>query len=157
MPVTEYKSCSDFSDMMEAMNDTISMIIALNSMLEYTLRSGEDVRETGYGTYRLFQQQCDDLRSLCGAIRAEYHQLKQSKLEIKNPERIAECAGVSQYVVNRVISIATGIKLGPLTKQQADQSHRVSQQERASTQSDFHPHAFNEEFGHQVAPANMGD
>lgn len=55
--------------------------------------------------------------------------IEKSKLKIRNSEKIAEWAGVSKYVANRVISIATGIDIGPPTEHHTDKPRYILKKE----------------------------
>lgn len=121
----------DAYDLLEVISDSVKAIQAFGSLVEFAHRSSDDLRNNGYGIYLLLKSQCDDLEYLQGALRREIDELRANKLEIRNPDRIAEWAGTSQYVVNRVISIATGIYLGPPTAHHPEQA----------------PHAIDKELG----------
>lgn len=115
---TTYK---DHADLMDTMENTVLAIKAFNTLLERSLRDSEDMSDDGYGIWLFLDRQRRDLDELAVALRNEYAELKTSKLEIRNSERIAEWAGTTKYVVNRVISIATGIDLGPPTERHTEQ------------------------------------
>lgn len=121
MPTYQTSEYEDYRDLLETMSTTISAINAFNTLLEMSLRAGEDMRHDGCGIRVLLARQCEDLEAIKGALRTEFKEMEKRKLKIRNPERIAEWAGVSQYVVNRVVSIATGIVLGPPTENHTDQ------------------------------------
>lgn len=74
------------SQLFDAMDTTIDMIEAFETMLAYTLRSGEDVRKWGYGMTRMLNQQCEDLRFIYGALREQFDALRDAKIQ---PDRNA--------------------------------------------------------------------
>ncbi|GGA82427.1 hypothetical protein GCM10011491_07300 [Brucella endophytica] len=96
---------------MDTMDSAVSMIKAFGRMLEYTLRTGDDVSDISYGVERILDQQCEDLGFLRDAISGQYERLKESKLEIRDIALTAKWAAVSPEIARRVISIATGIGL----------------------------------------------
>lgn len=121
MPDLRLTTYKDHADLMDTMEMTIAATKAFGSLLELSLRADDSLRKDGYGIWLLLANQCDDLEAIATALRREYHELRASKLKIRNPERIAEWAGTTQYVVNRVISIATGVDLGPPTARHTEQ------------------------------------
>lgn len=116
MPTYPTQEYNDYLELLESMDMAITAVKSFGAMVEHSIRTGENLSEDGYGMERLLNLQCRHLENIATALRIEFASMKTSKLEIKNPEKIAEWAGVSQFVVNRVISIAMGIHLGPPTE-----------------------------------------
>jgi hypothetical protein len=130
----------DRSDLLDALDDTAMALEALGVMLEFALRSGEDLRNNSDGIWLLVRQQCEDLKLLRKALRGEFDDLAASKLKLRNLDQLADIARVPPHVAKLVVELATGIKLaGAPTPKQAP----------------VRPvHQFNEEFGGSVAPGN---
>lgn len=121
MPAYQTHEYEDYGDLLENMSRSITAINAFNTLLEMSLRAGEDMRSDGYGIHVLLDMQCKSLEAIEGALRSEFKEIVKSKLKIRNSETIAEWAGVSKYAANRVISIATGIDIGPPTERHTDE------------------------------------
>lgn len=121
MPELFATTYEDHTDLMDTMENTVLAIKAFNTLLERALRDSDDMCSDGFGIWLLLDRQRRDLDDIARALRDEYAEIRESKLEIRNPERIAEWAGTTKYVVNRVISIATGIDLGPPTEMHSEQ------------------------------------
>lgn len=121
MPTYQTSEYEDYSDLLEAMRRSIDAIKAFNTLLEVALRSGEDIKDDGFGIWLLLNRQREDLTDIWSALGTEFKEIEKSKLKIRNSEKIAEWAGVSKYAANRVISIATGIDIGPPTENHTEQ------------------------------------
>ncbi|MGV8936989.1 MAG: hypothetical protein ACOH2J_07675 [Allorhizobium sp.] len=113
MPATRAETYKNYSELLEGLGDSTAAIKAAAALVELAFRQEEQLAQEAHGIWLLFKQQCDNADFFCDALRNEIADIRASKLEVRNSDRIAEWAGVSQYVVNSVISIATGIELGP--------------------------------------------
>ena len=58
---------------MEALDDAISALNALDTMLTFTLGSGKHIREHAFGVHLLFQQQTNALRNIAAALNSDAH------------------------------------------------------------------------------------
>ncbi len=134
-------------DLLEAVEDITLSIKALGDLVAIVGCHGELTPDTSAGFGKLIDFQCDELDFIRNSLREQIADIRENKLEIRNPERIAEWAGVSQYEVNRVIQIATGIVLGPPTANHTDQPPYTVKKPIEG---------FNQVFGDVVAPANQG-
>ncbi|NTJ42575.1 hypothetical protein G6L28_08185 [Agrobacterium larrymoorei] len=128
-PTQEYK---DYRELLDDMDVAIIAVKSFGSMVEHSIRTGEDLSADGYGMERLLNLQCRHLESIATALRDEFAEFTASKLAIRDTDQIAEWAGVSKYVVNRVISIATGIDLGPPTERHTDKPPYMIKKETAN-------------------------
>lgn len=111
MTVVQNIEYGHHSDLFEALDDTTMALETLGVLLEFTIRSGEDLRMNSDGVYLLVRQQCDNLKLLRKALRGEFDELSASKLKLRNLDKLAEWANVPPHVAKRVVEIATGIKL----------------------------------------------
>lgn len=111
MTVVQSIEYGHHSDLFEALDDTTMALEALGVLLEFTIRSGEDVRINSDGIWLLVRQQCEDLKLLRKALRGQFDEMAASKLELRNLDKLAEWANVPPHVAKRVVEIATGIKL----------------------------------------------
>ncbi|MDH2219073.1 hypothetical protein [Agrobacterium sp. GD03638] len=113
MPTYNVKEYKDYTDLLDDMEVAIAAVQSFGAMVEYSLRTGEDISADGYGMERLLNLQCRHLKGIASALRSEFKEIKASKLKVRNSDQIAKWAGVSKYAVNRVVSCAVGIDLGP--------------------------------------------
>lgn len=121
MPATE--NFGVFRDLLDTLDTTTTAIKSLAVLIEHAFRSGDDLSNEANGVYALFDQQCHDLESLRRALREAHDETMLKKLEIRDPEKIAELAGVPQYLSNRVVSIATGIYIGSPIPPRTENDH----------------------------------
>ncbi len=113
MPVTRTDTYNNCHELLDGLENASAAIKAAAALVEIAFRHEEQMKPGAHGIWLLFKQQCDDAEFFREALREEIAEGRASQLKIRNPEKIAEWAGVSQFVVNRVINIATGIYLGP--------------------------------------------
>ncbi|MCY1668607.1 hypothetical protein [Rhizobium sp. SL86] len=121
MPATRTETYESYQELLDGLETTNSAIEAAAALVEIAFRHQEELNVEAHGIYVLFKRQCDDAEFFRRALRDEIAEIRAAKLEIRNSERIAEWAGTSKYVVNRVISIATGINLGPPTERHSEE------------------------------------
>lgn len=130
----------DFSQMLDALDDTRMAFEVLGATLEMSLRTGEDMHNDADGIYILIQTQCDDLKFLISALAVEYNDVRAGNIKLRDLDMIVGCAGVPRHIVKRVVEVATGIKLSG-----------APEPSPADPVSQFH-----EAFGGTVAPENGG-
>lgn len=118
MKSTRQEVYSDIPEMLETLSTTTTMLETLCVLLDIGCQSRMDMTLHSTGIERLFNQQCEDLKFLGGALREQYTHIMKSKLEISDIDDVARLSGVSPILAARVITIATGIKLGPVTEQE---------------------------------------
>lgn len=128
MPVLNIEKYQDVTQSLDELETTISMIEAFNAMMNFTIASGEDVRNFSCGMTDLLKQQCEDLRFISAAMRSQFTNLRESKLEIKDIALIAQWAGTSSKMAANIIAIATGIQLSELNEQEYQDFVKDAQQ-----------------------------
>ncbi len=111
MPVIRTEEYNDFNNLIEVMDNTTDKIEALSSMIEYTMKSGNDVSHLSIGVERILKQQCDDLNFLRKALARHYNKMRALKLEVSDLAMVAKWSNVKPAVAKRVITVATGICL----------------------------------------------
>lgn len=101
----------DVFTILETLGTTISMLDALSILLEYAHRSGEELSPYSTGIERLFNQQCEDLIFIEKALRDQYRDIMDSKLEVRDLRMIAQWAAVTPQTAADVLFVAAGIRL----------------------------------------------
>lgn len=116
MPAYQTHEYQDYVELLDAMEVAIIAVQSFGAMVEYSLRTGEDISADGYGMERLLNLQCRHLKGIASALRSEFRDIKEAKLKVRSVEQIAQWAGVSKDAVHRVVSCAVGIDLDSLSE-----------------------------------------
>lgn len=113
MPVTRTMTYSTFDDTLDVLDQAISELKALNTMIMYLVRADGLHRDISDGLWCLFDQQCQDLEHLRKALADLHNEDMTGKLKLRGLDTVTQWYGVPPQTVSQVIRHMTGIRVDP--------------------------------------------
>lgn len=112
MPIIRTTEYSNYTEILDEIDHTEDMIKATAALLEAAMRDGESLKEESHGVYLLLKRQADDLSFYRRTLAVEISHIKKNKLAVEDTQKIAELTGQPPHVINMVVQVATGVRLG---------------------------------------------